>query len=240
VSIRLQLLLVALSTLVLPWAGCRYARELETALRDSQEKSLLAAAGTIANALSAQPQRVFRETAGTGSFAASRGDLYVYALRSLPLLDGYREDWGVAADPAALPTSTGYGARVQAGSTERYLYLYIEVDDSRFDPEPANVHPDRDRFDRVDVTLQRPDGTQESYFFGTAAPGLIAAQRIAAGEEGQRRVIEEPRILAYWLQTAAGYRVEARIPLSFVGPRLWIEAIDGRGTQRAGVAAAAV
>ena len=107
-SIRLQLLIVALTTLVLPWAGCQYARELETALRDSQEKSLLASAGTIANALSAQPQRVFRDPDDTHGFAADRGDLYVYPLHGQPLLDGYREDWGVAADPTPLPTTTGY------------------------------------------------------------------------------------------------------------------------------------
>ena len=94
----------------------------------------------------------------------------MYPLRTQPLLDGYRDDWGVAADPAALPTSTGYGARVQAGSTERYLYLYIEVDDSHFDAEPAGVNPERDRFDRVDLTLQQSDATQESYFFATVAP----------------------------------------------------------------------
>ena len=74
-SIRLQLLIAALATLVLPWAGCQYARELESALRDSQEKSLLASAGTIANALSAQPQRVFRDPDVTPAFAADRGDL---------------------------------------------------------------------------------------------------------------------------------------------------------------------
>jgi len=238
VSIRLQLLIVALTTLVLPWAGCQYARELETALRDSQEKSLLASAGTIANALSAQPQRVFRESGDAQGFAAGRGDLYVYPLRTQPLLDGYRDDWGIAADPTALPSSSGYGARVQAGSTERYLYLYIEVDDSHFDAEPADVHPARDRFDRVDLTLQRSDGMQESYFFATAAPGLIAAQRIVAGDQGQDRVLEEPRIQAYWRQASAGYRVEARLPLSFVGPRLWIEAVDGRGPREAGVTAA--
>ena len=122
-SIRLQLLIVALTTLVLPWAGCQYARELETALRDSQEKSLLASAGTIANSLSAQPQRVFRDPGDSQGFAAGRGDLYVYPLHSQPLLDGYRDDWGVAADPTPLPTSTGYHARILAGSTERYLYL---------------------------------------------------------------------------------------------------------------------
>src|SRR6202166_3895291 len=164
--------MVTLTTLVLPWAGCQYARELETALRGSQEKSLLATAGTIANALSAQPHRVFRDSgADPQAFAASRRDLYVYPLRAQPLLDGYRDDWGVAAEPTALPTSTGYGARVQAGSTERYLYLYIEVDDSAFEAEPADVNPERDRFDRVDLTLQRSDATQESYFFATVGRG---------------------------------------------------------------------
>jgi signal transduction histidine kinase len=237
VSIRLQLLIVALSTLVLPWAGCQYARELETALRDSQEKSLLASAGTIANALSAQPQRIFRDSGDTMGFAANRGDIYVYPLPVQPLLDGYRDDWGIVANPAALAGSTGYGARVQAGSTERYLYLFIEVDDSHFDPEPSNVHPERDRFDQVDLTLQRPDGTQEAYFFATSAPGLIAAQSIDKGDDGQYHTVEEPRIQAFWLQTAAGYHVEARIPLSFVGTRLWIEAKDGRGSGKAGFTA---
>jgi two-component system sensor histidine kinase ChvG len=235
VSIRLQLLIVALSTLVLPWAGCQYARELETALRDSQEKSLLASADTIANALSAQPQRVFRDPEDPQAFAANRGDLYVYPLRVQPLLDGYRDDWGVAANPSTLPTTTGYGARAQAGSTERYLYLYIEVDDTHFDPEPSSAHPERERFDRVDLSLQRPDGTRESYFFGTNAPGLIAARSIVNEGDGQDRAVEEPRIQAFWLQTAAGYRIEARIPLSFVGSRLWIKVEDGRGRGRAGV-----
>ena len=79
-SIRLQLLIVALTTLVLPWAGCQYAKELETALRSSQEQSLLASAGTIANALSAQPQRVFHDADDTEGFSAAAGDLYVYPL----------------------------------------------------------------------------------------------------------------------------------------------------------------
>jgi two-component system sensor histidine kinase ChvG len=235
VSIRLQLLIVALSTLVLPWAGCQYARELETALRDSQEKSLLASAGTIANALSAQPRRVFPDPDGAPAFAASGGDLYVFPLRSQPLLDGYRDDWGIAANPAPLPTSTGYRARLQAGATERYLYLYVEVDDPHFVAEPSNLHPGQDRFNRVNLTLQRPDGTQETYFFGTIAPGLIAAQSIVKDDQGHTLIVEEPRIQAFWLQTSAGYHIEARIPLSFVGARLWVEAEDGRGTRTAGV-----
>jgi signal transduction histidine kinase len=275
VSIRLQLLLVALTTLVLPWAGCQYARELETALRDSQEQSLLASAGTIANALSAQPQRVFPDPEESVKFSPEQGDLYVHPLRNQPLLDGYQEDWDIAAGPTEMPSTTHYAARAQAGSTERYLYLYVEVDDRHFDPEPANPHPERDRFDRLDITFRAPDGALKSYFFGTAAPGLIAAQTVVHGEPASGsgvqpagassipaapsspaqssgpgpppagpapmapdRVVEEPRIQAYWLETSAGYRVEARIPLSFLATRLWIQARDGRGSGTAGVSAA--
>jgi dedicated sortase system histidine kinase len=236
VSIRLQLLIVALTTLVLPWAGCQYARELETALRSSQEQSLLASAATIANALSAQPQRVFSDGEDRQPFSSAAGDLYVYPLATQPLLDGYREDWNVPAEPSSLPTTSGYRARLQAGSTERFLYLFIEVDDAHFDPQPYKVRPDQDRFDRVNLTLEGPNG-REAYFFGTDAPGLIAAQSVAKGDDGADRVVTEPRIQAFWLQTAAGYHLEARIPLSFVGRRLWVEAIDGRGKGRAGFAA---
>jgi two-component system, OmpR family, sensor histidine kinase ChvG len=236
VSIRLQLLIVALTTLVLPWAGIQYARELETALRSSQEQSLLASAGTIANALSAQPQRVFHDAGDTQAFSAGAGDLYVYPLVTQPLLDGYREDWDVPTEPTPLPTATGYRARLQAGSTERFLYLFIEVDDAHFVPEPNNVRPDTDRFDRVNLALDGPNG-REAYFFGTDAPGLIAAQSVVKGEDGADRVVAEPRIQAFWLQTAAGYHLEARIPLSFVGRHLWVEALDGRGKGKAGFAA---
>ena len=235
-SIRLQLLIVALTTLVLPWAGCQYARELETALRSSQEQSLLASAGTIANALSAQPQRVFHDAGDTEAFSAGAGDLYVYPLVTQPLLDGYREDWDVPAEPTPLPTATGYHVRLQAGSTEGFLYLFIEVRDSHFDPQPLNAQPDTDRFDRVNLALDGPNG-REAYFFGTDAPGLIAAQTVVKGEDGVDRVVAEPRIQAFWLQTSGGYHLEARIPLSFVGRHLWVEVLDGRGKGKAGFAA---
>jgi two-component system sensor histidine kinase ChvG len=231
VSIRLQLLIVALTTLILPWAGCQYARELETALRVSQENALEASADTIAHALSAQPQRVFRDaSSATEPFAPDAGDLYVFPLRSQPLLDGYRDDWDVAADPEPLPSSSGYPARLQAGSTDRYLFLYLEVDDPRFVPEPADAHLESNRFDRVDVTLQQSDGARQSYFFATSAQGTIEAQT-AVADGGAERVGNEPRIQAFWLQSSRGYHLEARFPLSLVGPRLWVEARDTAGRE---------
>jgi two-component system, OmpR family, sensor histidine kinase ChvG len=233
VSIRFQLLIIALTTLVLPWAGCEYARELESTLRVSQEMSLQAAAGTIAHALSAQPQLVFHDVADVQPFNADQGDFYVYPLHNQPLLDGYREDWDLPIEPRPLP-NTGLGARLQAGLADRYLFLFLEVDDAKFDPEPNDVHPEQDRFDRVNLTFQWPDGALQSYFFATSAPGLIEAQTVVRGEDGVAHATAEPRIQAFWRQTSHGYHVEARIPRSLLGSRLWIEAFDGSGGRAAG------
>ena len=227
-SIRLQLLIVALTTLILPWAGCQYARELETALRVSQERALEASADTIAHALAAEPQRVFRDVADAAPFAQNQGDIYVFPLHGQPLLDGYREDWDVPADPNTLPSEGGHAVRLQVGSTERYLFLYLEVDDPHVVAEPLSPHPE-DRFDRVNLSVERPDGARETYFFATGAPGLIEAQTVIKGSDGIDRAASETRIQAFWLQTSRGYHLEARVPLSLVGPRLWIQALDSTG-----------
>jgi len=112
--------------------------ELETALRDSQEKSLLASA-----APSPMPSRRSRNACFAirrrGGFAAAPRDLYVFPLRSQPMLDGYRDDWA-SRGPDTLPTTTGYG-RARRRCYERYLYLYIEVDDPTSTRSPATCVP---------------------------------------------------------------------------------------------------
>jgi dedicated sortase system histidine kinase len=212
VSIRVQLLIVALTTLILPWAGCQYARELESALRMSQSGALTASADTIAHALAAEPARVFRDGDDTEPFAAKDGDLYVYPLHVQPLLDGYREDWDIAAEPTALPGAGGSEARLELGSTDRYLFVYLEG-----------------RFDRVELTLERGDGSLEKYFFASSAQGLIQALAQVVGDDGVERTVAEPRIQAFWLEAAQDRHLEARVPLSLVGPRLWLTARDGEG-----------
>jgi two-component system, OmpR family, sensor histidine kinase ChvG len=228
VSIRLQLLAIALTTLVLPWAGCQYARELESTLRVSQERSLQAIADTMANALSAQSRRVFSDIDGEQPFDSNQGDLFVFPLHVQPLLDGYREDWDIAAEPTPL-RAAGLDARVQAGFTERFLFLYLDVVESKFTPEPSNARPGEDIFDRVDIAWQRPEGSLDTIFFATSAQGLIEAQRIAKSDDGTERIVVEPRIQAFWLQTSHGYSLEARVHRSLLGARLWIDVTAAAG-----------
>jgi dedicated sortase system histidine kinase len=203
----------------------------------SQENSLKAAADTIANALSAQPTRVFGAL-DDGRFDPAQGDLYVHALHHEPLLDGYPDDWSVPPDLQVLP-SHGVLARLAAGSTERWLFLYLEVDQSRFTPEPGDAQPARDRYDRVEITLERPDESPETVLLATSAPGLIEARSMVPGDDGTGRIVPEPRIEAFWLQTSRGYHLEARIPRSFAGgsaagARMWLEVVNGADGGRAG------
>jgi two-component system, OmpR family, sensor histidine kinase ChvG len=234
VSIRYQLLVIALTTLVLPWAGCEYARELEGAERAAQEGALAASAATIARALAAEPSRVVRDPIDRQPFEESQGDLYVFPLRAEPLLDGYVEDWQLDTAPRALPSATRYQASLLAGSHDRFLYLYLEVDDPSFVPEPGVSDPKRDRFTRVMLWLERTEAAPEAYFFATSAQGPLEAKSLTPSESGDLRVIDEPRIQGFWLQTSRGYHLEARVPLNMTGKRVWIEARAADEERRAG------
>jgi hypothetical protein len=59
-SLRLKLLLLGLATLVLPWAGCNYAREMESALRQGEQNSLQVVSQTIAASLQGRTDLLYR------------------------------------------------------------------------------------------------------------------------------------------------------------------------------------
>src|SRR5579864_4292813 len=60
-SLRLKLLALGLATLVLPWAGCRYARAMESALREGEANSLQAVSQTMAASLQGRTDLLYRE-----------------------------------------------------------------------------------------------------------------------------------------------------------------------------------
>ena len=83
-NLRRQLLLVSLLTLVLPWAGCQFIRETESALREGQQRMLSGTAQAIADSLSQFPAEFL--AAGTdGIFRESQ--VYAHPLDSAPLIE---------------------------------------------------------------------------------------------------------------------------------------------------------
>jgi signal transduction histidine kinase len=195
VSLRLKLLLVALSTLALPWAGWQFVRQTESLLRQGQEQALLASASTLAKA-----------------FAASDAQwpagpvLYVHRLEAPVVVDGYADDWtGLRAYAQALgPARDAQKLRVLAGARADNLYLFAEVRDATRTRADAS-DPRAAQSDHLDVVLVRGDGTRH-YLIASGAPGPFEAHADTADGAPAERLV------GGWQEDGSGYRVELRIP----------------------------
>jgi dedicated sortase system histidine kinase len=220
-SLRRQLLLVSLLTLVLPWAGCQFIRETESALREGQQRMLAGTAQAIADSFAQFPDE-FLVDGKAASFA--EGQLYTHALSSQPLLDGYLDDWALPADSLA---PLGGGALFALGSYRQSLYLYVEARDEKV--VYALPHAEQALYsDSVEVVSADTAGATAVYAFAPEAPGSLVATLKSAD-----RSIDDTRMPAHWQDTAAGYRLEARLPKQVLGTHIGVVVTDsGRADSR--------
>jgi two-component system, OmpR family, sensor histidine kinase ChvG len=228
-SLRLKLLLLGLATLVLPWGGCRYAREMESALREGEENSLQAVAQTIASSLQGRGDLLYRE--GKAHVAATAGpyDLQPIVLTAQPFLDGYAGEWPRAPAAWAWFAKGRHRFGILTGVFERMLYIQLDVQDEHlvFDTAGANPLESSAVGDRVWLGMQDPDGLERQVFIAATGPGSVTARRIETGEYGQQQAVDEPRIVGAWQPSPHGYRLEVRVPLSMIGSRFGV-LIDDR------------
>jgi signal transduction histidine kinase len=243
-SLRLKLLLLGLATLVLPWAGGRYAREMESALRQGEADSLQALSQTIATSLQGRTDLLYRaappadaasthgepaeEAPGAAAAPAEPDpnfykptpyDLEPLALNAAPVLDGYADDWPHEAHWSSFDKDAQHHFAILTGVHERMLYVALAVHDEHpvFDA-PGNNSLDPATFgDRVWLGFEDPAGVQQQVFISASGPGAVTARRILTGEYGRQSVHIEPRIRGAWQGTADGYRLELRVPLSMIG-----------------------
>ncbi len=212
-TLRRQLLLVSLLTLILPWAGCQFIRETESALREGQQNMLTGTAQAIADSLSQFPQEFARSQADV---PYGENQVYGHPLVNEPLIDGYLDDWTLLPDSVRKLRGTDGSIAYAVGVRGNNLFLYVDARDTSviYFQAGAGTPPYADQ-----VILQSFDvsGGLIEYIFRTEAPGLLAASRRSNGQ-----VTEESRIVAHWQDTASGYQLEARIPRSLLGERLGV------------------
>ena len=223
-NLRKQLLLVSLLTLILPWAGCQFIRETESALREGQQQMLGGTARAIADSLSQYPYELITE--------ADEGDkVYAHPLENAPLIDGYVDEWSIPDGALVALRGADGPIRYVFGQYRQSWYVYIDVTDDAvvYTRQDTLADPDRTA-DHVVIESENSDGERESFLFFAGAPGDIQPTRIT---DGQR--FDETRIAAYWAETPTGYRLEARIPQSVAGPRLGLTVINTVDALRAGV-----
>jgi signal transduction histidine kinase len=223
-SLRLKLLLLGLATLVLPFGGCQYAREMESALRVGASESLTVMAQTIAASLKDRTELLYRSAQYDGARKAGPFDLQTITLNGTPLLDGYAEEWPQNSPAWRTVTKGSDRMRILTGIRERMLFMLVEVRDNKLVFDAPDTDPlDPAGFgDRVWIGFESPDRTEHQVFIATSSAGPVRAQRIETREYGRKEAIEEPRIEGAWQPIPGGYRLELRIPMSMLGARLGV------------------
>ncbi len=235
--LRTKLLLLALTTLALPWAGCQYAREMETVLRESEQQSLLAVTTTIAGSLRGRRELLFRADSLTAIEGTNAGDITPMVLSGAPLIDGRADEWDTNARNLVRVAGPGSdGLRLLAATHERWLYLALLVRDDRWIFDASDLRPlDSESIgDRVWLAFDDKRGGQQRLFFGSTGPGSVRARRIETQEYGREAAVEEPRIEGVWQRAREGWVLEIGVPMSMVGQHLGvlIDDRDRRGASR--------
>ena len=121
-SLRRQLLLVSLLLLALPWAGCQFVREIESGLRASQARALMATAEAMATALRDRADLLYPDTDRLKELPADDGGLYAWPSVEPIIVDGYAEGWD-AARTQQLRNDSGLTLGVQGATRDGRLYL---------------------------------------------------------------------------------------------------------------------
>jgi signal transduction histidine kinase len=209
-----RLMLVSLVTLVLPWAGCSYLREVESSLRLGQAERLAASANAIAGAL--EPAVVGPQLE-VGRFGADRTralDVYAHRLSATPVMDGFIDDWGVSPDAINRVDGPDTSVRYAVGERSGFLYFFLEVTDSNV------VYGGRPGSDRVRLALMDADGLRRDLVFATSAPGELQP----VTPDG--RIVRRAR--ANWQATSTGFNLEIALPGGMAVARAGFMAVDAR------------
>lgn len=215
-SLRKQLAIFSLLSLVLPWAGYRYVREMESVLRAGLERSLLERARTVAGALERQSWTSELLSAATDDTSAPA--IYVRSLATAPYVDGSRADWTI---DESLAIELSDVARYSAGVYGSSLYVAVEVrdEDVVFQARPGEPPYG----DRLVMLLDADMPTWR--VFATAAPGRVRAQQTSPPLLAASGSYDD-RIQAAWLATRDGYSVEVRLPLGMAAGALGLAVVD--------------
>jgi two-component system sensor histidine kinase ChvG len=234
VSLRGQLLLVSLLTLLLPWGGCRAIREMESTLRHGQENNLRTATIAVATSLADNPQQIYRTSAHLNDSSWPAHDLYAYELNEAIAIDGYANDWGNAPLPAPWHSGragTGNPLRYLLGKRGDYLYLFLAMRSQTLGGAAD--------LDQAEILLETPGGALLRLRFRSPAPGPVVARvETLSGEPADSDVIAQ-RIVAYWQETGSGFHLELRIPRDIAGARIGFLVAAAGSESKAGSMAAA-
>lgn len=213
-SLVKQLFIVSLCTLLLPWTGCQYIREMETLIRQQQSNTLLAFTKPLAENI--KEQALFQQK--IQQLNRQQPPFFAPHAYSPIIIDGYSDEWITFYQQPLLNMQNSNGAhQYQATIYQEDLYLFVRIADqdiTYYNPtRPAMKNNDWLRITTADI----------EYRIFTAAPGNTQTFR---HDQDKRQSISDNRILGNWQEYDHGYQVELKIPLALVKQGIRLEALS--------------
>jgi two-component system sensor histidine kinase ChvG len=235
-SLRTKLLLLSLLTLILPWAGWKYAQQMENTLRSGQEAALLTTADVLSRVVASEPELLYRVREVRDVFDPAHGDLFAPLLPAQPLVDGFADEWPEPTRPVpGLEAHLPDEPLLRLGVHGRSLHFFAEVRAPRRSYEAAT----RDAIapggsDRLIILTRDEFGRERAWSISALAPGPIIVRSCDVGSPWRPHAEQTPHFTGIWRETSTGYAVELRGPLNQFGTQLAVFALDKDNARIAG------
>lgn len=244
-SIRLQLMVLSLFLFTIPYLGYNYVWELEQYLRNGQEQTMIGTARAVATALHERPALFDSQSAYLQDVRPGT-DLYAPPIPSPIRLDGELNDWQQVSELISeydgdevieyyngydgKPTSLSFTHMV--GRYGQFLYAMFEVsDDTLLWRQPNSLSVETG--DHLLIGMETPQGELARYVVAPYESGWVNAYKLAKNTTTTRAVENALSIQGRWQETATGYNIELRFPLSMTTGGLAFTLVDvDNGTNR--------
>lgn len=228
-SLRTKLLLLSLLTLILPWAGWKYAQQMETTLRSGQEAALITTAEVLGRVVASEPELLYRTGELRGTFDPNRGDLFAPLLLTPPLIDGFADEWPEPTRPVA-----GFGHAqpnaplLRLGVHGRFLHIFAEIKSPRraYETPTGNETVPESGADRLIILTRDEFSRERAWSISALAPGPIIVRPCDIGSPWRPHAEDMPYVTGVWRETGSGYAVELRGPQNLFGTQLAVYALD--------------
>lgn len=224
ISLRIKLALISLLLLLIPVIGFRFGETLKSSLLTSREDTLKNTARAISLILSNQSS-LFKQDLYI-SPEASR-DIYSFKLNQPIKLDGRITDWKTVISQAKT-----YGAgnpslsfQLVTGTWGKDLFVLLVVHDDHVVYRGQDAL-ELENSDHVQVMIDGQDGSLDKYVVTKRKNDYVAAYRKQKIPTNYPGYDFENKIWGGWRQNNAGYILEIRIPLSYIGNKIAFTIVD--------------
>jgi signal transduction histidine kinase len=236
-SLRTKLLLLSLLTLILPWAGWKYARQMENTLRSGQEAALLTTADVLGRVVASEPELLYRVGEARARFDPAHGDLFAPLLPGQALIDGFADEWPQPSRPVpGIHDSVPNEPLLRIGVHGRSLHLYAEIQAQRraYEIPTGNETVPESGADRLIILTRDEFGRERAWSISALAPGPVIVRSCDIGSPWRPHADDMPYFTGVWRETQTGYAVELRGPLNQFGTQLAVFALDKDNARIAG------